>query len=108
MIGCGLLLLLLVLGVGACTVFFVRSLGSGFSVIANSGGAIETFSVVSANGRTRITFQAARGIDVEDGPRLACDVIKPTLAGSELAGADWVLVNRAGDVIASDETPCGP
>lgn len=107
-IGCGLLLLLLVVGVGGCTLFFVRSLGSGFSVIANSGGDIETFSAVTANGHTLITFQARRGLDVEDGPRLACEVIKPTLAGSELAGAEWVLVNRAGDVMASNEIPCGP
>ena len=107
-IGCGLLLLLLVIGVGACTVLLVRGLGPGFSVIANSGGDIETFSAVSANGRTRITFQARRGLDVEDGPRLACEVIKPSLASSELAAADWVLVNRAGDVMATNETPCGP
>jgi hypothetical protein len=55
-----------------------------------------------------VTFQAARGIDAADGPRLACEVIEPTLEGTDLEDADWVLVNRAGDVIASDETDCGP
>ncbi|HEY6571383.1 MAG TPA: hypothetical protein VIZ22_13900 [Candidatus Limnocylindrales bacterium] len=108
MIGCGLLLLVLVLGVGACTVFFVRTLGSGFAVIANSGGDIESFSSSTFNGRTVITFQAARGVDLEDGPRLACEAIKPALAGSELEDEEWVLLNRAGDVIASNETACGP
>ena len=38
---------------------------------------------------------------------LACAVIVPTLAGTDLAAARWVLVNRAGDVTASsDKTFC--
>jgi hypothetical protein len=97
-----------VIGVGACTVLFVRNFGSGLSVIAASGGEIETFRVFQGTGGQTITFQAARGIDATDGPRLACTVIRPTLEGTELEHAHWVLVNRAGDVIASDETDCGP
>ena len=107
-IGCGLLLLLVIVGIGACTVLFVRSFGTGLSVVAASGGQIETFRVFTGNTGTTVTFQAARGIDGADGPRLACEVIEPTLEGTELEDADWVLVNRAGDVIASDETDCGP
>jgi hypothetical protein len=100
------LLLLVIVGIGACTLLVVRNFGAGFGVIANSAGDITTFSANSVNGRTTITFEAARGIDVEDGEFLACEVIKPTLAGSDLASADWVLVTPAGDVLATDETPC--
>ncbi len=107
-IGCGILLLLVIVGVGACTVLFVRSFGSGLSVVAASGGQIETFQVFSGSSGTTVTFQAARGVDAADGPRLACEVIEPNLRGTELEDTDWVLVNRAGDVIASDETDCGP
>ena len=107
-IGCGVLLLLVIVGIGACTVLFVRSFGTGLSVVVASGGEIETFREFTGTAGTTVTFQAARGIDIADGPRLACEVIKPTLEGTELEDVDWVLVNRAGDVIASDETDCGP
>ena len=107
-IGCGLLLLLVIVGIGACTVLVVRNFGAGFSVIANAQGDITTFSASNVNGRTTITFRAARGLDESDGVFLACEVIKPTLANSDLASADWVLVTPAGDVLASNATPCGP
>ena len=35
---------------------------------------------------TTVTFQAARGIDAADGPRLACEVIEPTLRGDRARG----------------------
>lgn len=105
-IGCAVLLILLVLGVGACTLLFVRSLGSAATVIGASNGRIDGVNVQNNNGRTTITFQAARGVDESEGPRLACDVVRPALAGSDQAEARWVIVNRAGDVIASDRTPC--
>jgi hypothetical protein len=57
---------------------------------------------------TAVPFPAAEGVDAEHGAELACEVIEPTLAGTELADASWVPVNRAGDVIASDQTPFGP
>lgn len=53
-----------------------------------------------------MTFVAARGLDVPDGPAVACSVVRPILARTDWAAARWTIVNRAGDVIASDETPC--
>ncbi len=74
--------------------------------MAASNGQIDSFHVVSNGPTTNITFQAARGLDSPDGPRLACDVVRPALATTDWADASWVVVNRAGDVIASSEMPC--
>jgi hypothetical protein len=106
LIGCLVLVIVLVIGVAGCAVFFVRSFGSAGEVVLASDGRIDQFNVRSINGVTHVTFWAARGIDAAEGPALACDVIVPSLSGTELASADWVLLNRAGDVIATDETPC--
>ncbi|MFN8629586.1 MAG: hypothetical protein U0838_04475 [Chloroflexota bacterium] len=105
-IGCLVLFLLLVIGVGSCTVFFARSFGVAGSVLAASNGQIDGFRANSFNGRTSIVFTAARGIDIADGQRIACTAIVPTLRNAG-ADDDWVLVNRAGDVIASkSNTSC--
>jgi hypothetical protein len=91
----------------AVGVFFLsRSLANGFAVVAASGGDIDSFNAVSNGQGTSITFQAARGLDLPDGPRLACLVVRPALAPTDWAHARWIIVNRAGDTIASDETAC--
>jgi hypothetical protein len=105
-IGCLGLLLLLVIGVGACSVLAFRSFGSAGAILAASNGEIDGFNIRTFNGSTTIWLQAARGVDDSEGERLACEVIRPAIAATELAGTPWVLVNRAGDPIASNETPC--
>ena len=106
MIGClGLIAILVIVGaLGVSTLS--RAFGNGFAVMAASGGQIDSFRVFANGPVTNITFQAARGLDLPDGPRLACDVVRPALATTDWANANWVVVNRAGDVIASNETPC--
>jgi hypothetical protein len=83
-----------------------RAFGNGFAVVGASGGEIDSFHAYSNGGPTSVVFQAARGIDLPDGPRLACDVVRPTLASTDWASVSWVIVNRAGDTIATSETPC--
>jgi hypothetical protein len=105
-IGCLLVIVLFIVGVGACTAVLLRSFGVAADVMAASGGQIDGFHANTINGTTSVTFQAARGVTEAQGTTLACTVIKPKLAGTEWAGVTWVLVNRAGDVIASDRTAC--
>lgn len=106
LIGCGALLLLLIVAMGACGALLVKTVGPAGAVLAASNGQIDGFNAQSINGRNEITFQAAVGVDGEDGVRLACEVIGPALAGSDLERTPWVIVNRAGDVIGSSETAC--
>ena len=105
----GIVALVLVLLVGSCALL-LRDLGNNFGpafrVVGASNGQIDSVHVNSFNGHTTITFQAAVGLDVADGPRLACQFVRPTLEGTSAASTDWVIVNRAGDVIASIDTPC--
>ena len=105
-VGCGCLLVLLIVGVGACTAIFARTFAAAGSVIGASHGQITSFNAQSTNGRMHYVFGAAAGIDASIGPRIACDVIVPALKGSDGAYSDWVLVDSAGSTIASSETPC--
>jgi hypothetical protein len=104
LLGCGLLAVIVVASIAFLA---SRALGNGFAVIAASGGEIDSFRAFSDGPTMTVTFQAAQGIDLPDGPRLACEVVRPALAGTDWALARWTIVNRAGDVVASDETPCG-
>ena len=103
MLGCGLLLVIVVVAIAFLS---WRAFGNGFAVVAATGGQIDSFRAFSNGPTLTVTFQAARGIDAPDGPRLACEVVRPALAGTDWALARWTIVNRAGDVIASDGTPC--
>ena len=105
-IGCLVAIVLAAALIGGAAFLFARTLGTGFAVIAKSGGEIETFHAFSNGPTLKVTFQAARGLDVPDGPRLACDIVRPALVNTDWASARWVIVNRAGDEMASDETPC--
>lgn len=106
MIGCAGLIVLACAGLAIAFYLLFRSLGNEFAVMAASSGDIDSFHAYTYGVTTTITFQAARGLDLPDGPRLACDVVGPALQTTDWAGADWVIVNRAGDVMASNETPC--
>jgi hypothetical protein len=106
LLGCGVALAVVVVLVAVGAFYVSRSLANGFAVVSASNGQIESFRAFSNGSATTITFQAARGLDLRDGPRLACQVVRPALAATDWAGARWAIVNRAGDVIASHETPC--
>ncbi len=105
-IGCAVLLIVALLGVGGCAVLVWRGVGGAVLVVAGSHGEISSFRMDAGTSGTSIMFQAARGLDEADGPRLACDIVRPNLDNTDLADATWIIVNRAGDVIASDQTPC--
>jgi hypothetical protein len=93
---------------GACVAFVVQQIGPIATLQSEVAPDITFVNVSVFNGRTSITFTATQGIDVDDGPRLACEVVRPALEISPYRGASFRIVNRAGDVIATDQTPCGP
>jgi hypothetical protein len=105
-IGCGALLLLLAIGVGSCVSSLGRTAGAGAVVLATSGGEIDGFAPEYIDGKTRFVFSAAPGIGPRDGLRLGCGVVRPGLAKMNAADQAWILMDRAGEVIASSETPC--
>jgi len=105
-IGCLVLLLVLVVAAAGCIALVWRGVGGAVEVVASSHGQIDSFNVYTGTSGTTIRFTAARGVDTSDGPRLACEIVRPTLAGTDLADASWIIVSRAGDFIASSGTPC--
>lgn len=103
---CGVVLAAIVIGVVAVVFLVSAALKNGNAVVDASAGRIEGFHAFSSGPNTTITFVAARGIDLPAGPGLACDVVRPVLARTDWAQARWTITNRAGDVIASNQTPC--
>jgi len=106
LLGCGGLLAGLAVVFTALVLALSSLLRQGNAVVEASGGRITSFQAFSNGPVTTVTFVAARRIDEAQGPSLACDVVRPVLAGTGWASARWTIVNRAGDVIASDQTPC--
>ena len=103
---CGAVLAAIVIGVAAFAFLVSTALKNGNAVVEASAGRIEGFHAFSNGPNTTITFVAARGIDLSDGPALACAVVRPVLANTDWARAHWTITNRAGNVIASEQTPC--
>jgi hypothetical protein len=57
------------------------------------------------NGGT-FTFFLAPGVVEVAGSSLACDVVRPALAGTRFERAHFVIYHRDTGEVASDETPC--
>jgi hypothetical protein len=90
---------------------FVASFGSLFrltvDLIAGGNGRITSVNFVTVNGATTLNIDAAAGVSGQAGIDLACDVVEPTLLRDGYANARFSLFDRAGDVLATDETACG-
>ena len=93
--------------VAVVLVSFGNEVGTMASVPGETGGQITSVSATTVNGRTQWELFAAPGLDVRDGARLACDVVRPILVRHGLRDAEFYVLNRAGDVIGSWQTPCG-
>lgn len=106
LLGCGAAIAVVLIVAVAFALVFSIGLRNGNAVVEASGGRITSFHAFTNGLKTSVTFVAARGIDLPDGPSLECDVVRPVLARTDWAAAEWTIINRAGDVIASDRTPC--
>jgi hypothetical protein len=106
LLGCAAAIAVVLIVAVALALLLSIALRNGNAVVEASGGRITSFHAFTNGPKTSVTFVAARGIDLPDGPGLACDVVRPVLAQTGWAAAEWTIVNRAGDVIASDQTPC--
>ena len=107
-LGCLAIILVPVLLVAVGLIYLGRDLGLVAAFATESDGQVSYANVRTVGGQTRWELYAAPGLDLADGPRLACDVVRPIFARHGASVPEFYVLNRAGDVIASWRTPCGP
>src|SRR5664279_6537780 len=75
-------------------------------LVNRSGGRITSVNFVSINGRTTFDIYAAAGISESAGLDLACSVVGPVLAQDGYGEASFFVLDRAGDVLATQSSRC--
>jgi len=105
-LGCLTVVLVPVLLVIVVLVFAGSEVVAIASFPGDTGGQITNVSVRTINGRTQWELFAAPGLDLADGARLACDVVRPVFVRHGIRDAEFYVLNRAGDVIGSWQTSC--
>jgi hypothetical protein len=75
-------------------------------LVNRSGGRITSVNLVTINGRTTFDIHAAPGISQSAGLDLACAVVGPVLARDGYGDATFFLLDRAGDVLATQSSAC--
>lgn len=111
--GCwiGVIAAVVVLGIiGLLVVSCARTLGpaltTGTAIENNSGGRITNVSYNWYNGTGSFSITVAPGIGSEEGRTIACQVVKPTLKGTQFEGTHFVIFDQTGYQLASDLTAC--
>jgi len=88
--------------------FFSSSLKTVNDLTAGSNGRITGVNEVTTTNGTTFSIYAAVGVGPAEGVELACSVVRPILARDGYSTARFVVLDRAGDVLATESTKCGP
>jgi hypothetical protein len=107
-LGCLAIILVPVVLVAAILLLVRNEVGTIVDFAGDTGGQITSVDVHQVEGRLQWELYAAPGLGPRDGPQLACDVVRPVFRRHGVANAEFYVLDRAGDVIASWQTPCTP
>jgi hypothetical protein len=88
--------------------FFSSSLKTVNDLTAGSNGRITGVNEVTTTNGTTFSIYAAVGVGPAEGIELACSVVRPILARDGYSTARFVVLDRAGDILATESTTCGP
>ena len=97
---------LLIVGVGACTWFVYPYVSTEIKLLNDLGTErVSSVEFNIENGRTTWIIRVNPGYE-DEATYMACHIIRPDLQGTQFANDSFVVVNRYGRVLASDQTPC--
>jgi hypothetical protein len=88
--------------------FFSTTLKTVNDLTAGSNGRITGVNELTTSNGTTFRIYAAVGVGPVEGIELACGVVKPILAREGFAAARFFVMDRAGDILATESTSCGP
>ena len=75
-------------------------------LLTQTGDEITSVNVVTINGRTTVEIYASRAVSAAQGTDLACTLVRPILERDGYGGAVFLILDRAGDILADQSTSC--
>jgi hypothetical protein len=102
---------LVALLVAGCVFLVANTLGPAIAVssqiTANSDGQIAFTSYNWQNGVGQFSIRLAPGVPDSAGPSIACEVVRPTLRGTQFENDRFAIFDTYGYLVADWRTPCG-
>jgi hypothetical protein len=89
-----------------CAVTLVPALMTGMSIENASNGEITNVSYDWNNGTGVFSITVAAGVSSEEASRLACQVVKPHLKGTQYENTHFVIYDQSGYQLITDQTTC--
>jgi len=78
-------------------------------LLTGTGDQVSSVNVVTINGQTTVEIYASRAASPAQGMALACTLVRPILERDGYGGAAFLVLDRAGDILADQSTSCdGP
>jgi hypothetical protein len=107
LIALAVVLVVIVLGVGACTAFLLPYIQTEIKLQSDLGPSVSSISFDNTNGTVTWIIHLKAGSDSEIQARaLACTVIRADLQGTQFANSHYELVDSDGYLVADENTPC--
>ena len=107
LIGCLVVFVLFVFGVGACTVAVYPSASAMIRMYSDLGPRTTSIQMNTENGQTVILIELAPGHESEgEAKYIACNIVQPDIRGTWFANARFEIIDSNGDVLATETTPC--
>ena len=107
LIALGVVLVVIVLGVGACTAFLLPYIQTEIKLQQDLSPSVSSISFDNTNGTVTWIIHLKAGSDSEIQARaLACSVIRADLQGTQFANSHFELVDSEGYLVADESTPC--
>ena len=107
LIALAVVLVVIVVGVGACTAFLLPYIQTEIKLQSDLGPSVSSISFDNTNGTVTWIIHLKAGSDSEIQARaLACTVIRADLQGTQFANSHYELVDSDGYLVADENTPC--
>jgi hypothetical protein len=107
LIGCLVVFVLFVFGVGACTVAVYPTASAMVRMTVDLGPRTTGVHFNTDNGQTVIVIELAPGYENEqDAKDIACNIVRPDIRGTWFSNARFEIIDSNGDILADDTTPC--
>ena len=102
-----IVLAVLVVGVGGCTVFALPYIQTTVKLQQDLTGKVSNISFNNTNGNMTWVIHLEAGHDsASEATDIACNTIRPDLKGTQFANSDFELIDSEGYLVADNNTVC--
>jgi len=90
----------------SCALTLGPALSTGMAIQNNSGGRITSVEYNWVNGTGTYNITVRPGVAAEEARQIACQVVRPTLKGTQFENTHFVIYAWNGYLLASDLSSC--